>query len=315
MKMPDNKNKLSLYRISASAVNYVINTAIGGIPISEIYEEERKFEILVKYSPEFRETVSKLSLLPVFNEVGEAIPLGQLCEIKVDDGETIIFRSNGNRRITVRTDIRNRAQNDFVKEAKDRINPYLKNWEGIEINWLGMFENLSRAKNHFGLLIPLSLLIIFFLLFIFYESYPLALLIIFTVPLSTIGSFYALALRDYQLSVSAGVGFTTLFGIASMHGILLVSHISNLKNKGMGIRESVIQGASSRFRPVLMTASVAFIGLLPASLSSEIGSDIQRPIATVMIYGIITSAFLTLFLIPVLYEYLEDYNYKKLIGK
>ena len=315
LKILINKEKLSLYRISASALNYVINTAIGGIPISEIYENERKFEILVKYSPEDRESVKKIGLLPVFNEQGEAIPLGQLCEIKVDEGETIIYRADGKRRITVRTDIRNRAQNDFTKEAKEKLEPLLEGDTNVEIQWLGMFENLTRAKRHFALLIPISLVSIFLLLFFFYGSFLLSAIILITIPIATLGSFYALAFRDFHLSVSAGVGFTTLFGIAAMHGILLISKISSLEKQGLNRRKAIQEGSENRLRPVLMTASVAFIGLLPASLSHEIGSDIQRPIATVMIWGIIVSVFLTLFFIPVLYETLLNYRDKNFSPK
>lgn len=302
MKIKIDKNRLALYRISARAINNVINTAIGGIPVSEIYEGERKFEILVKYAPEYRESISTISLLPVFNEQGEAIPLGQLCQITIDDGETIIYRAGGYRRITVRTDIRDRAQNDFVKEAQQRILPLFNKseWTGIEIQWLGMFENLTRAKFHFFFLIPATLAFIGFFMFLYFQSAIDAILILMVLPFATIGSLYALAFRGFHLSVSAGVGFTTLLGIAAMHSILMISSFK--KNEKEKVFDPVFEGAKTRFRPVLMTASVAFIGLLPASLSHEIGSDIQRPIATVMIWGIAMSAIVTLYILPTMYH-------------
>lgn len=296
------KEKISRYRISAASVNNVVNTAIGGLPVSEIYEGERKFDILVKYAPEHRKSPQAIALLPVFNEQGEPIPLGQISEIRVLDGETIIARGRGSRRITVRTDIRNRAQGDFVYEAQSKFQDKIKMPKGYKVEWLGMFENLSRARKHFGLLVPVSLGMIFIILLFLFRSIPLALLVLLSVPFAMTGSLLALFLRGMHFSVSAGVGFTTLFGIASMHGILLVSRIRHLQEEGHSVEKAVLEGAGLRLRPVLMTAFVAFIGLLPASLSNGIGSDIQRPIATVMVWGILSSAFLSLFLLPVFYS-------------
>ncbi|PJZ70704.1 CusA/CzcA family heavy metal efflux RND transporter [Leptospira perolatii] len=300
------KKKLSTYRISATSVNNVVNTAIGGLPVSEINEDEKRFDILVKYAPEYRKAPQAIALLPVFNEQGEPIPLGQISEIRVTDGETIIARARGSRRITVRTDIRGRAQGDFVAEAQSKFRNTIQVPKGYKVEWLGMFENLSRARIHFGLLVPISLLLILLLLLFLFRSISLSMLVLLSVPFAATGSIVALFLRGMHLSVSVGVGFTTLFGIASMHGILLVSRIHHLQQEGLPIDQAILQGASMRLRPVLMTSFVAFMGLLPASLSTGIGSDIQRPIATVMVWGILSSTFLSLILLPVFYKIIQD---------
>ncbi|TGN11626.1 efflux RND transporter permease subunit [Leptospira ilyithenensis] len=302
------KDKLSRYRLSADSMNNVINTAVGGLPISEIYENEKRFDILVKYSPEFRNTITSIKLLPIFNEQGEAVPLGQIAKVLVNDGETIIARARGERRLTVRCDIRNKAQGDFVDEAKLQFQKRIRIPKGYKVEWLGMFENLERARIHFLILIPISAAIIFIVLNFMFQSYLKAGLMMFSVPFAMTGSFIALYLRGMHLSVSAAVGLTTLFGIATMHGILMISNIMHVQASELNLNSAIIQGSKIRLRPVLMTAFVAFIGLLPASLATEIGSDIQRPIATVMVWGIFSSAILTLIILPVFYSFLEEWN-------
>ncbi len=295
------KEKLARYRLSAQAVNDVVNTAIGGLPVSQIYEGERRFDILVKFEPSQRKSPQDISLLPVFNEQGEAVPLGQVANIRVIDGETLIARAKNMRRITVRCDIRNRSQGDFVSDAQARFEREIEVPAGYTVEWLGMFENLARARAHFALLIPLTIVLIFLLMLIIFRSGAKATLVLLTVPFAMSGSLIALAVRGMHFSVSAAVGLTTLFGIATMHAILMLSYITQLEHEGLKQIDAIIEGAKLRLRPVIMTALVAFLGLLPASLATGIGSDVQRPIATVMVWGIFSSAFLTLFLLPVFY--------------
>jgi cobalt-zinc-cadmium resistance protein CzcA len=300
------KSRLAQYQLAVDTVNDVINTAVGGLPVSQIYEGERRFDVLVKYGSKFVSTPEQIALLPAYSDQGEAIPLGQVANIKVIDGQTLIAREGSKRRITVRCDIRGRAQGDFVDEARSKFDKEFRLPEGYSVEWMGMFENLERARKHFSVLIPMTIVIIFALLFITFGSFPRAALVLLTVPFSIIGSALALWIRGMHLSVSAGVGLTSLFGVATMHGVLMVSYIHQLRQQGSSLDEAIIKGASLRLRPVFMTAVVAILGLLPASLATGIGSDVQRPIATVVVWGLFSSAFLTLFVLPALYRVVED---------
>jgi cobalt-zinc-cadmium resistance protein CzcA len=296
------KAKLAHYQLAVDTVNDVIDTAVGGLPISQIYEGERRFDILAKYSPNFVSTPEQIGVLPVFNDQGEAIPLAQVANISVKDGQTLIAREGGKRRTTVRCDIRGRSQGEFVADAKERFAKNIKLPPSYTVEWMGMFENLERARKHFGILIPLTIGIIFAFLFMTFGAVREAAVVLLTVPFSMIGSMIALWLRGMHLSVSAGVGLTSLFGVAVMQGVIMVSYIQHLQKEGASLDNAIIEGASLRLRPILMTASVAILGLLPASMATGIGSDVQRPIATVVVWGLFSSALLTLFVLPAIYK-------------
>jgi cobalt-zinc-cadmium resistance protein CzcA len=303
------RQKLASYQLSGRHVNNVINTAIGGHPVSEIYEGDRKFDIVTKFQKDQVDTPKKIGLVPIFNDAGEALPLGQLSKIAIVDGETLIARSNNQRRMTVRTDIRGGAQGTFAAHAQSLFKKKMKLPSGYRLEWKGMFENLDRAEKHFAILIPMTVLMIFGILLWTYKEVGPSLIVIIAIPASLIGSLVALFIRDMHLSVSAAVGFTSLFGVASMHGVVMVSYLEQYwKERKENLLESIIHAASLRFRPVVMTAVVAFLGLLPASLATGIGSDIQRPIATVIVWGLVTSATITLFVLPGLYYLVEKRN-------
>lgn len=306
------RQKLASYQLSGRHVNGVINSAIGGQPVSEMYEGERRFDIVTKFEKDQVDTPRKIGLVPIFNDVGEAMPLAQLSKIRIVDGETLIARSNNQRRMTVRTDIRGVAQGSFADEAQTLFAKKMKLPEGYRIEWKGMFENLDRAEKHFAILIPMTVLMIFGILIWTYKQVGPSLVVIIAIPASLIGSLIALFFRDMHLSVSAAVGFTSLFGVASMHGVVMVSYLEQYwREQKEGLLDSIIHAASLRFRPVVMTAVVAFLGLLPASLATGIGSDIQRPIATVIVWGLVTSATITLFVLPGLYYLMEERKLKK----
>jgi cobalt-zinc-cadmium resistance protein CzcA len=300
------KNKLAHYQLAVDAVNNVINTAVGGLPVSQMFEGDRRFDILVKYRPSSVSTPQAMALLPVFTNQGEAIPLGQVAKIRVKDGQTIIARTGGKRRVTVRCDIRGRSQGEFVDAAKEAFKSHIKLPQGYEVQWMGMFENLDRARTHFGVLIPITLGVIFLMLLVTFGSFKRAGLVLMTLPYALIGGIVALYARDMHLSVSAGVGLTSLFGVATMHGVILVSYLNQLYDEGMSLDEAIIKGACLRIRPVMMTVIVAILGLIPASMATGIGSDVQRPIATVVVWGLMFSALVTLFVIPALYRVLEE---------
>ena len=302
-----NQANLSRYHLSSEKVIEVINTAIGGEPISQMYEGDRRFDIVVKYAPKFISTSQEIGLLPVFNETGAPIPLAQVATIQVVDGQTLIARADAKRRVTVRCDIRDRAQGDFVVEAQRRFKNELHLPPGYSVAWMGMFENLDRATKHFMVLIPMTVGIIFLVLFLAFRSFSKAALVLTVVPFALVGSIIALCLRGMHFSVSAGVGLTSLFGVATMLGVVMISRIEQIKKEeGLELGPSVHKGCAILFRPIIMTAVVAILGLLPASLATGIGSDVQRPIATVVVGGLFSATLLVLFVLPAFYMIMED---------
>ena len=290
------------YNVRIDDVTQLVNTALGGDPVGAIYEGERRFDIVVKFDRDYIRSPETVGRLPVFNADGQPVPLAQLAEIRLQDGQTIIAREGGRRRLTVRCDIVGRDQGGFVAEAQDLFQQKIQVPRGYRVSWLGMFENLARARSHFGLLIPLTIALIYVLLVVTFRSQRAALVVILSVPFAFMGGALALALRGMHLNVSSGVGFAALFGVSIMDGVILVRWVTTLRIQGMPIDAAIVEGAKSRLRPVLMTSMVAILGLLPAALATGLGSDVQRPLATVIVCGLLSSTFLTLFVVPVLYR-------------
>jgi cobalt-zinc-cadmium resistance protein CzcA len=290
------------YNVRIDDVTQLINTALGGDPVGAIYEGERRFDVVVKFAREYLRSPEAVGRLPVFNADGVPIPLAQLADIHLQDGQTIIAREGGRRRLTVRCDIVGRDQGGFVSEAQELFDKEITVPRGYHVSWLGMFENLARARRHFGVLVPLTVALIYVLLVITFRSQRAALVVILSVPFAFMGGALALTLRGMHLNVSSSVGFVALFGVSLMDGVLMVRWITMLRIQGMALTEAIIEGAKSRLRPVLMTSLVAILGLLPAALATGLGSDVQRPLATVIVCGLLTSTFLTLFVVPVLYR-------------
>jgi cobalt-zinc-cadmium resistance protein CzcA len=237
----------------------------------------------------------------VYSEKGVAIPLGQVAKIELRDGQTIITRQNGRQRLTVRCDIVGRDQGGFVLDAQQRFKDKVEIPEGYSVAWLGMFENLARARVHFAYLIPTTMALIFSLLLFTFGSLRSAILVIAGIPFACVGALIALYLRGMHVNVSTAVGFCALFGIAIMDGVLMVRGINVLRATGHELSAAIVAGGQQRLRPILMTAMVAMFGLLPACLATGLGSDVQRPLATVIVSGLFSSTVLTLFVVPVLY--------------
>jgi hypothetical protein len=239
----------------------------------------------------------------VYTADGQSVPLSQVAKIEVVDGQTLIAREGGRRRVTVRCDIVGRDQGGFVKEAQDKfdeeIGPSVP--PGYTVKWLGMFENLARARDRFAYVIPITVALIFVLLLTMFGSFRAALVLLLSVPFAFIGGVLALWVRGMNLNVSTGVGFAALFGVSIMNGVLMVRSITALRQEGMEFRAAVLQGAQECLRPILLASLVAILGLLPASLATGLGSDVQRPLATVIVWGLLSSAALTLFVVPVFY--------------
>ncbi|QJW99154.1 efflux RND transporter permease subunit [Frigoriglobus tundricola] len=291
------------YNVRIEDVAKLVNMAIGGEPVGTQYKEDRKFDIVARLDRRTKESVTAIGRLPVYTADGQPVPLSSVAKITVADGQTLIAREGGRRRVTVRCDIVGRDQGGFVKEAQEKfdaeIGPSVP--AGYKVGWLGMFENLTRARKHFTYLIPTTVLVLFGMLMVTFGSFRAALLVLVGVPFACVGGVIALEVRGMHVNVSTGVGFCALFGIAIMDGVLMVRGITALREAGLGLRGAIVDGAQERLRPILMTAIVAILGLLPASLATGLGSDVQRPLATVIVWGLCSSTVLTLFVVPVLY--------------
>jgi len=290
------------YNVRIEEVQNLIDTALGGAPVAGLYEGDRRFDIAVRFDPQALNSPSAIGRLPVQTGDGTAVPLSEVASIQLMDGQTTIAREGSRQRLTVRCDIVDRDQGGFVAEAQARFASAIEVPPGYHVSWLGMFENLARARRHFALVIPLSVALIYALLVVTFRSQKAALLLLLLVPFAFTGGALALYLRGMHLNVSTGVGFAALFGVAIMDGVLMVHSITTQRLQGLAVDEAIVNGALQRVRPVLMTSLVAILGLLPASLATGLGSDVQRPLATVIVWGLFSAMTLTLFLVPVLYR-------------
>ncbi len=294
---------LARYGLNVSSARELVEAAIGGRTVSEMIEGQRRFPIVVRLPERFRMDPASVSELPLAAPAGEQIRLGQVARVEVARGPEVISREDGQRRIVVQANVRGTDLGSFVAEARRRIARDLPLPAGYSVDWGGQFENQQRATKRLIVVLPLSILIIFALLFITFDSVPHALLILLNVPFAMVGGIAALWARGLNLNLSASIGFIALFGVAVLNGIVMVSHINHLRDEGLRVGDAVIEGASVRLRPVLMTALVASLGFLPMALSTAPGAEVQRPLATVVIGGLVTATGLTLFLIPLIYPW------------
>ncbi len=298
-----NRQEVARYGINVKDVEDVIELAIGGRAVSTMFEGERRFDITVRYTPESRIDPSAIGNILIPTHESGRIPLSQLAEIKVVTGASIIARRENRRQITVRTNIRGRDQGSFVAEAQKKFDAAIKLPAGYRVEWGGQFENLERARKRLTVILPITIAIIFVLLFFMFGSTVYAGLVLMNVPFSLVGGIIFLYLRGINLSVSAAVGFISLFGVAVMSGVLVVAEINRLRrsNPGITVADAVVQGSIAQMRPVLMMIMVALLGMVPAARASGIGSDVQRPLATVVVGGLLSTLLLTLLALPGLY--------------
>jgi len=293
------------YNVNIEDVTQLIDVAIGGSPIGHLYEGERRIDIVARFDKAHIRSPAAIGRLPVYNAEGIPIPLAQVAHIDIIDGQTLIARDNGRRRLTVRTDIVGRDQGGFVAEAQESFNKSISVPKGYRVAWLGMFENLERAAQHFKILVPASIAVIFVLLLVTFGSLKAALSLLLAIPFAFVGGATALYLRGMNLNVSSGVGFAAVFGVSIMNGVLIVRTITDLRLAGMPMEQAVVNGAVRCVRPILVASLVAILGLIPASLATGLGSDVQRPLATVIVWGLFSATIMTVLLIPVLYRLLN----------
>jgi cobalt-zinc-cadmium resistance protein CzcA len=294
--------QVARYGINVSDVQDVVDLALAGNPVSPVFEGERRFDIAARFVPEARADAAAIGRTLIATHDGSRVPLAQLATIRELDGATIIARRENERQITVRTNIRGRDQGGFVAEAKDRFTDTIALPAGYRVTWGGQFENLERARQRLAVIIPITIAIIFLLLFITFGSGLDATLVLLNVPFSLSGGLIALYLRGIHLSVSAAVGFISLFGVAVMSGVLFISEINRWRREPrVTLEDAVIQGARTQVRPLLVLILVAMLGMVPAAIATGIGSDIQRPLATVVVGGLLSTLFLTLLALPAAY--------------
>lgn len=283
----------------------MISAALGGEPIGQIVEGDKRFGLTVRLPDEVRNDEEALASLPIKTSTGESVPLSALATIGNVPAPAQISRENGKRRVVVQLNVRGRDLGSFVAEAQSSIREKVKLSEGYYLTWGGQFENLQKASARLMVVVPIALALIFILLFMTFGSFRQALLIFTGVPLAVTGGIIALWLRDMPFSISAGVGFIALSGVAVLNGVVMVSAINRLREEGQTVLDAVKLGAQQRLRPVLMTALVAALGFIPMALNTGIGAEVQRPLATVVIGGIVSSTLLTLGVLPVLYTWFE----------
>lgn len=309
LQIKADRNKIAQYGLNVADVSELIETAIGGKAISQIFQEGKVYDIICRYQEESRNTPEKIGALMLTSESGMKIPLAQIATIKLHTGESTIAREMNKRHLTVRLNLRGNDLTSFLKEAQSTIEKNIQyDHDQIKIKWGGQFENQHRAYQHLAIIVPMALVIMFILLYGAFGSFSQAGLLMSVVPLALFGGMLALHIRGMTLNVSSVVGFIALFGVAIQNGVLMITQFNTLRKNGYSLQEAVTMGSQHRFRPVIMTATVAILGLLPASLATGIGSDVQRPLATVIVYGLFFATVITLYVLPSLYYLMEKKN-------
>ncbi|CAL2083989.1 CusA/CzcA family heavy metal efflux RND transporter [Tenacibaculum sp. 190524A02b] len=308
-----NRSQLAYYGLNISEVNMAINAAFAGQSAGLVYEGEKQFDLVVRLAKRNRESIEDLRKLYITTSKGVQVPLVNLAEVKFETGPNQIQRDDAKRRITVGFNIRERDVASIVTELKQKINKKIKFDPGYYVTYGGTFKNLEEAKERLSIAVPVALLLIFILLYITFKSVKQSVLIFTAIPMSAIGGIVALWLRGMPFSISAGIGFIALFGVAVLNGIVLIAEFNRLRKEGMSDLIAIIKkGTNVRLRPVIMTAAVASLGFLPMALSTSAGAEVQKPLATVVIGGLISATILTLLILPVLYALLEPIKFKNI---
>jgi cobalt-zinc-cadmium resistance protein CzcA len=308
LEITPDRDALRRFNLRANDLNHALATALAGEEVGAVIEGNRRFPIVVRLAEDARRDVEIMKHLPVRTEAGGLLTLGQVARFEMTEQVGAVTRESGQRRAAVLVNLRGRDVEGYVEEALARLRSEVKFPPGYRFEFGGQFENLRQARARLALIVPMALALIFILVYVSFGSFRQAALIFVCVPLATTGGVCALWLRDMPFTISAGVGFIALSGIAVLNGIMLISFINQLRREGHGLREAVVEGTLTRLRPKLMTALVASFGFVPMALAEGAGAEVQRPLATVVIGGIITSTFLTLVLLPVLYEWVERKN-------
>ncbi len=308
MRIELNQQKMAIYGVRTEDAQRVIEMAIGGKTASKMYEGEKKFDIVVRYLPQFRKTEEQIANITVPTIHGNRVLLKELAVIRPETGPAFVYREGNHRFIAVKFSVRGRDLGSTIREAQEKVQKSVKLDKGMKVEWKGEFENQVRATKRLGQVVPLSILLIFLILFVTFGNLKDAVLVLLNVPFALIGGIWALLITNTNFSISAGVGFIALFGICIQNGVILTTVFKNNLRDGMSLADTLVDGVRSRIRPVVMTAMMAALGLLPAALSTGIGSETQKPLAIVVIGGLITATVLTLLIFPLIFEWVYKRN-------
>ena len=299
------RDAVAAFGLNVEDVQQVIEAGIGGLPVSEVFEGQRRFDVVVRYPEEIRDRLGIIGDIPVHLPGGDFIPLRRVAEIRAEEGPREIARENGWRRVVVGINLRNIDIGSYVASLQQAIDERVDIPAGNFLQYGGSFEDQQRAMDHLMIVVPLALFIILGLLYLMFGEMRYAWMIFLNLSFALSGGLFLLFVRGLYLSVSASIGFVALFGVAVLNGVVLVAHLNSLRARGLGLREAVIDGSADRLRPVLMTALVASLGFVPMAFNVGPGSEVQRPLATVVIGGLITATILTLRVLPTIYYWLE----------
>jgi cobalt-zinc-cadmium resistance protein CzcA len=307
------RQRLAQYGLSVDEVNRILRAAFAGSEAGVVYDEEKRFSLVVRLDKDYRQSLDDVKNISVALPNGSQIPFEQIADITIKSGPAQVSRENTKRRITVGFNVRNADIASVIRKVSEEIDKRVSLPPGYYIDYGGQFRNFEAAKARLAIAVPVALALIFLMLYFTFHSVKQTLLIYSAVPLAAIGGAIALWLRGMNFSISAGVGFIALFGVAVLNGIVLIAEFNRLEKEGVtDIRERVLKGLRIRLRPVIMTAAVASLGFLPMALSTSAGAEVQKPLATVVIGGLITATFLTLVVLPVFYSIISS---KKSLSK
>ena len=299
-----NRQKADRFGINVADVQDAIETAVGGKPVSQILKGEQRFDLVVRYQEPFRRTVQDIANIRLLAPSGERVSLEQVTNIKLEDGASMIYREGNSRYIAIKYSVRGRDLGSTVEEAIRRVNQRVKLESGYTLDWAGEYENQKRANHRLAIIIPITILIILLILYAAFHSFKWSFLILLNLSLAPLGGLLALLFSGTHFSVSSGVGFLALFGVSVQIGVIMLEYINQLRAHRKSVEDAAIEGATLRLRPIMMTMLVATLGLLPAALSHDIGSDSQRPFAIVIVGGLMTNLIISVFLLPTLYVWI-----------
>ena len=305
LQIKPDRAAIARYGLNVEDVNTLIESIVAGKEAGQVYEGEQRFNLVVRLNEDAGRDINSIKNLLLTSPNGSRVPLAQVADVSLVEGAAQITREDTRRRISVELNVRGRDIGSFVAEAQAKIAKDVQLPPGYYLKWGGTFENLQRASQRLLIVVPIALFLIFILLYTTFNSIKQAALIYTGIPFAIVGGIFALALRGMPFSISAGVGFIALFGVAVLNGVVMVSFINQLRQEGRSLPESVREGAETRLRPVLMTALVASLGFIPMAIATSAGAEVQRPLATVVIGGLITSTLLTLLILPTLYGWFE----------
>jgi heavy metal efflux system protein len=289
------------HQINVSDVQDAVQTAIGGNALTQVLQGEARYDLVMRYLPQYRDSVEAIKNIRLLSPSGERVSLEQLCKIEERDGASEIYREGNQRYVAIKYSVRGRDLGSTVEEAIDKVRKNVQLPRGYHIDWAGEYESEKRAEARLLVIVPLTLVVIAGILYTMFRSFKWAVLLLANVAMAPIGGLLALLVTGTHFSVSSGVGFLALFGVSVQTGVIMLEYINQLRARGHMIEQAAIEGALLRLRPIVMTMLVATLGLLPAALSHGIGSDSQRPFAIVIVGGLLGAMLLSIFLLPTLY--------------